>query len=660
MLITDFRNSFKAASIRKKIGYILLFILGLIIILIAAGILLAPDYSKVRTPAGYPVNSTQYIPLDEKFNIFTSVWLPDDLQSGEKIPTLVQSSRYLTMVEPGPLMKLMQTYTGAKDENHATAQRVTSRGYAYVFIQMPGTVGSTGPRYVEYMPNEIDAIGEVLKWVSDQSWSNGKFGAFGTSYAATTADFAASIPGAGVKAVVPNAPDFDAYNYVIRPGGVLSTMMADIWGAAVHAMDIDDICQVLAADRENKEIPFWECWATKLYIKGAQHPSAGEMHIFDQAIKEHAYNPDVEAIITGLEYKDEHLRGISQNAYVNSIPPYSMDDYAYYRYKDKAEKAQVNNLTIASWMDAGVVEGALQKFLTFNTPLKIIIYPRGHGTRFHVDPFAPTRALTPGEKAEDWDQQIAFFDTYLKSTDSIPPQKREIEYFTYGINRWQTTTVWPPSGVKNETWFFGPDNQLSPIAPLNDRGSDRYKVDYTASTGFYTRWTTQMGWKVDYGDRREADKKLLVYDSLPLEADTEVTGSPTVNLFVASTHKDGAFHVYLEDIDPEGRVSMLTEGALRAIHRKISDPDSAPFVPLGVYHSLSKKDAEFLVPGEITRISLTLYPISTVFKKGHRIRVAIAGYDQGLGDRYPKEGDPVLTIERNRHHASNIDLPIVR
>ena len=42
-------------------------------------------------------------------------------------------------------------------------------------------------------------------------------------------------------------------------------------------------------------------------------------------------------------------------------------------------------------------------------------------------------------------------------------------------------------------------------------------------------------------------------------------GHPIAKLFTASTHTDGAFYVYLEAIDENGKVTYLTEGQLRAL-----------------------------------------------------------------------------------------------
>ena len=132
----------------------------------------------------------------------------------------------------------------------------------------------------------------------------------------------------------------------------------------------------------------------------------------------------------------------------------------------------------------------------------------------------------------------------------------------------------------------------------------------------------------------------------------------TLNLYVDSTHTDGAFFIYLEDVDESGKVTYLTEGGLRAIHRKVSK-DTPPYMTPVPYHTFRKKDAMPLVPGEITELKFGLLPTSILIKKGHRIRVAIAGHDKSVFARIPADGAPIISVARNRQHASFIDLPVV-
>ena len=167
-----------------------------------------------------------------------------------------------------------------------------------------------------------------------------------------------------------------------------------------------------------------------------------------------------------------------------------------------------------------------------------------------------------------------------------------------------------------------------------------------------------MGNPIFFPDRREEDKKLLVYDTPPLEKETEITGHPIVHLSVRLNTTDGQFFVYLETIDPDGRVRMLTEGQLRGLHRKVSG-DTSPYKMFGPYHSLKEKDAMPLVPGEVAEITFDLFPISVLLKKGQRIRLAIAGADADVFELISGCESPEITVERNRLYASYIDLPTI-
>jgi len=639
----------KKSSLIKKIGLALAGLITLVVILIVIGIVLAPDFARKKTPAGFPVNSTHYLPLNEKAKVWISVWLPPNLKTDEKIPVLMTTSRYSGQLESGWLAKVLQTYFRKPDPNFRGARRFLDKEYAFVWVQSPGSCQSSGPRLGEYPPNEVDAMGLAIDWIVRQPWSNQRAGAFGASYSGTTADMACATLRPGLKAVYPKAPDFDDYRQTVKPGGLGSSEFVRIWGGMVKAMDADNFAAVMSMD-SGKKLSFLETIYLRSHIRGLQRPRGKDRAIFKQALEDHRLTPDVEDIVRRMEFKDSSL--------TEDLSP-GFEDVSVYEYRDKIEKAQVNTNTRAGWMDAGVAEGALEKFLTLNTPQKVVLLPAGHPQNEFVNPFGENSPEYPGGNELGKDDFFEYFDRHLKGTGE-DKERRRIIYFTYVANNWRETAVWPPEGIVNETWYLAPEHGLA-LTPASDtQGSDSYAVDFTATTGLENRWMSQMGNPVYYGDRRDEDKKLLTYTSAPLDDDLELTGSPTVTLYTASTHEDGAFYAYLEDVGPEGRVSYLTEGMLRAIHRKTADPATAPYIPLGVYHTFKKADAMPLVPGETAEITITLFPISTVFKKGHAIRIAIAGHDDALKDRYPKEGVPVLTIQRNSVYPSQVELPVAR
>jgi predicted acyl esterase len=62
---------------------------------------------------------------------------------------------------------------------------------------------------------------------------------------------------------------------------------------------------------------------------------------------------------------------------------------------------------------------------------------------------------------------------------------------------------------------------------------------------------------------------------------------------------------------------------------------------------------------KIQTISLRLWPTSVLIKKGHSIRIAIAGADKDTFDRVPAEGTPTYSVYRNKTNISFVELPIV-
>jgi putative CocE/NonD family hydrolase len=227
-----------------------------------------------------------------------------------------------------------------------------------------------------------------------------------------------------------------------------------------------------------------------------------------------------------------------------------------------------------------------------------------------------------------------------------------------GEEKWKKTNVWPPEGQSRKLWYLQENNGLTMEQPEFKDGTDDYKINFRASTGLLNRWMAPAGLPIDYSNRTKADKKLLTYTSLPLQNNIEITGNPIITLYISSTHEDGALFVYLEDVDENENVTYITDGNLRLIHRKIS-LDEPPYKNLIPYHSFLKKDAAPLVPNEVSEIKFGLHATSVLIKKGHRIRVAIAGADKEVFMRYPAEGKPVITIERNSKYSSFIEIPII-
>src|SRR5262249_51651606 len=150
---------------------------------------------------------------------------------------------------------------------------------------------------------------------------------------------------------------------------------------------------------------------------------------------------------------------------------------------------------------------------------------------------------------------------------------------------------------------------------------------------------------------------LLTYMSAPLAADAEMTGHAAAELWIASSEADAAIHVYLTEVEADGTERYVTEGALRALHRRDA-ADTPRHRTAWPTHSFRRQDASPLIPGKPERMRIALLPASWSFRKGSRIRLAISGADADHYAQVPHGRPPTLTIHHGGEMASRITLPL--
>ncbi|HEX8000795.1 MAG TPA: CocE/NonD family hydrolase [Pyrinomonadaceae bacterium] len=560
-----------------------------------------PPYKEITT-------SALYVTMRDGTKIAIDVLLPKDLPAAARIPALLNITRYWRAKESREPDNLQKFFV--------------SHGYALIMVDARGTGASSGTWTMPWSKEEIEDYGKVVDWVVAQSWSSGKVGAYGSSYGGNSAQLLARLNHPAVKAVLPRHYEFDEFTDVPFPGGIPSEWLVKTWNDSNHQLDEGAGVKPVDAD--------------------------GDRQLLRQAIKEHAANIDLDRAARQVTFRDDAL-SVGRNVSV------TFDDISIHNHRQEIERSKVAINNWGGWFDAGTADGVIKSFLTFNNSQRAIIGPWNHGATQNASPYFSVNSQRVSLMYE-W---LRFFDHYLKGIDTGVDSEKVLFYYTVGEERWKKTKVWPVVGTQNMRLYMAADNLLSASAPNSAAGADTYKVDYEASTGEKNRWRTQLGGQVIYPDRAGEDRRLLTYTTQPLTADTEITGHPVVNLYVTSTHTDGAFFVYLEEIDETGKVTYLTEGQLRAIHRKVSN-DKPPYTTLVPYHTFKKKDAMPLVIGEIAELKFGLLPTSVLIRKGHRIRVAIAGHDKSVFARIPAGGTPVISVSRNSQHASFIDLPLVR
>jgi putative CocE/NonD family hydrolase len=363
-----------------------------------------------------------------------------------------------------------------------------------------------------------------------------------------------------------------------------------------------------------------------------------------QAIAEHAANYNVHDCTRAAPARDDVICTSGQ----------SISDVSLLARKGKVETRQVPMFVLTGWLDDGSPAQVFERYRTFSNAQQMVIGPFSHGGFQGDDPFAPDSPMALSYR-EQTALMADFFDRYLKDGPDRPIAK-SVRYYVIGAGRWRTSASWPPANSVTAKWYLAGENALAPTEPAP--GIDRYKVDFAVSTGALSGYRGQVDLsKTDYGDRANVDKRLLTYTSVPVVADTEIAGTPVMHLRLASSATDGLVIAYLEDVAPGGRVTYVSQGVLRLAHRKLAAPDGRE-VSADPYHSYLRADMAPMQPGVAEDITMAISPIAALIKKGHRIRVAIAGADDENLERVPQHGDVMLSLGRGA--ASYLELPVAQ
>lgn len=586
----------------------------------------APAAAPAPTPAARPdgwSDQSYYLPMRDGVRIAVGLWFPDHKAPTQKSPVLLVQTRY----------GRAGIYGHNEDGRYDDFRKA---GYVVAVIDTRGSTTSFGPRDTEMGPDEIRDMDELIHHFQTQPWSNGQVIAAGVSYMADTADLATASPAHLTGAIVRES-DFDIYRDLITPGGVSNDFMMDQWGNETLRRDtgksVDPSKPDIDCVARAEDCP--ALWPRMQPVDGDDNYAL----VREAMSHRKRWTPE--------DYRQADFRDdIGRNGYgLFAASPAS--------HLDAIRREKVPTLYWGSWMDAGTADAALARYRAApNVPTQVMLTANAHGGEQNTDPFFP------GENPPlpSFDDQVAKMMDFSAKVRAGEPIGRSIHYYVMGAKTFRDTTSWPPEGVELRRFALSGGNKLTRGAATP--GSDRYAVDFTATPGTSTRWTTQIGAPAAYPDRREADAKLLTYTSAPLDKDMELVGQPDVTLYMSAQTKDPAIFVYLEDVAPDGRVTYIDEGELRATDRKLADPKTLPYPLDPPQHSFNRADVLPVVPGKVFEARIALFPVAALIKQGHALRISIAGADASVFRRYSEGKPDVFTVYHTAARPSVAHLPL--
>ena len=479
--------------------------------------------------------------------------------------------------------------------------RFPDLGYAAVGVNMRGSACSGGAfDYFEQL-QWLDGY-DFVEALAAQEWSD-EVALIGKSYPGISQLFVAATQPPSLDAIVPGHVIGDFYRDVGYPGGVLNFAFAFAFGLDQDAR--------------------------------SAFPSS-----FDE-VNERAEEDPVCAA-------NQALRG--QNVSVAENIGANPFDGEF--WQDRAPERLVGDITVPTllvntWQDEQTGGGPAKLLERFpeDTPARLLGANGDHDAYYEGDV---------------WDEVVRFLEVYLGDATEEEVAAYEAEApvtillevdldDTRAGARFDLPSF--EAAGDGERWLLGED--LTADAEAEDGATSTFTYEPPAVGEFEGGWLMpgQNEWLPPLQDR-------ITFTSDPLDEQTILAGSASVDLWVAAEAEDVDLEVTLTEIRPDGEEQLIQSGWLRAGHRALDQEVSSPLRP----RHLHAQDAyQPLTPGEFTPLRVELFPFAHAFREGSQIRLIVDGPG---GNRWrwgfaPIPGGFDVTVAHDEDHLSALVLPVV-
>ena len=616
---------------------------------------------RVSSPYDVILESNHRLALRDGVQLATDVYRParNGKPAAGRFPVILERTPY------GRNVTYFRDVTAA-DATPKTRAEVAAyyvrRGYVVILQDCRGCHDSEG-EFVKYLHEAVDGF-DTCAWIRAQSWSDGRIGTMGLSYAAHTQVALACLNPPGLKAMYVDCGGFsNAYQGGIRQGGAFELKQITwAYNIALESPQVRSNPRLLAA---LKAVDL-KAWFARMPWQRGKTPLS--------------LIPEYES------YVYEQWEHGTFDAFWKQLGIYAQGYYPRF-----ADAAMVH---LSGWYDA-YARTATENYVGLSRvkqgPVHLIMGPWTHGARSTAhsgDVDFGAAATLDADGGDVFARRLAWFDRHLKGDGAGRAAEPRVRLFVMGGGsgrrtvqgrldhggRWRTEADWPIPDRRPTPYYLHPRGELTSARPATNDLSRTYAFDpdHPVPTLGGTVTSGEPLMRGGGYDQREgpqffgsrlpyqpvaARSDVLVFQSEPLTLDLEITGEIEANLWISSDCPDTDFTIKLIDVYPpgadypQGYALNLTDGIMRCRYR---DSWSAP---------------EPMTPGTVYAIRVTAFPTSNLFKRGHRIRLDVSSSNFPHFDVNPNTGAPegtglVRRVARNTVYMdearpSHVLLPVI-
>jgi putative CocE/NonD family hydrolase len=526
---------------------------------------------------------------------------------------------------------------------------LVERGYIHVVADVRGTGASEGV-WTLFEPIQAKDGAALVNWAAALPNSNGRVGLLGLSYLGIIQYLTAAEvgPDSPLRAILPIAAGNDLYREATFGGGIPNAGFSLGYSA------------ITAGAQFLNPLAEFQTDAAAIAALGPDRVASIKANQVDLATN----------ISTGGDKAYDEDWWMARNP-VNTLE----------RIVDNGVAA----LAVGGWHDL-FQRGALQNYAGFQNASAGRPVPAPMAADQPVDPryqalVGPWYHLNFGTGLDFNRIELAWFDTWLKDAPTgLAESTTPAHIYDIGAKRWVDTARYPFEGAPAQTMYLG-DGTLSPTAPAGGEAADpilftglsnpcgRSPEQYSA--GGNESWGSQWG-----GGNRCASGGAgpfatplpagsLTYTTEAFDEAQVLAGPIGVTLFATSNRPDTQWVATVEDVAPDGSTVELSTGALLGSFRAVDDaatwpaPDGRPILP---HHPYTRASAQPVVPGELTRYDVEVFPIMAEIPAGHRLRLVLntsaTGYLVPTASQFANLVGGAYEVHRHGAAASSVQLPL--